>query len=29
MRRVVADWTPERVSAVTGIDADRIRGLLA
>jgi anaerobic selenocysteine-containing dehydrogenase len=27
MRRVVADWAPERVSAVTGIDADRIRGL--
>ncbi|OMC46965.1 molybdopterin dinucleotide-binding protein [Mycobacterium sp. IS-2888] len=27
MRRVAADWPPERVSAVTGIDADRIRGL--
>jgi anaerobic selenocysteine-containing dehydrogenase len=27
MRRVVADWAPERVTAVTGIDADRIRGL--
>ncbi len=27
IRRVAADWPPERVSAVTGIDADRIRGL--
>jgi anaerobic selenocysteine-containing dehydrogenase len=27
MRRAAADWPPERVSAVTGIDADRIRGL--
>jgi len=27
MRRVAADWPPERVSAVTGVDADRIRGL--
>jgi anaerobic selenocysteine-containing dehydrogenase len=27
MRRVVADWAPERVSAITDIDADRIRGL--
>ncbi len=27
MRRAVADWPPERVSAVTGIDEDRIRGL--
>ncbi|MGZ4583534.1 MAG: molybdopterin-dependent oxidoreductase [Mycobacterium sp.] len=27
MRRVAADWPPERVSAVTGIDEDRIRGL--
>src|ERR1700740_1934379 len=27
MRRVVADWAPERVSAVTGIDEDRIRRL--
>jgi anaerobic selenocysteine-containing dehydrogenase len=27
MRRVAADWPPERVSAVTGIDAGRIRGL--
>jgi anaerobic selenocysteine-containing dehydrogenase len=27
MRRVAADWPPERVSAVTGIDADRIRRL--
>lgn len=27
MRRAVADWPPERVSAVTGIDADRIRRL--
>ncbi|OMC18556.1 molybdopterin dinucleotide-binding protein [Mycobacterium sp. SP-6446] len=27
MRRVAADWPPERVSSVTGIDADRIRGL--
>jgi anaerobic selenocysteine-containing dehydrogenase len=27
MRRVAADWPPERVSAVTGIDAERIRGL--
>src|ERR1700757_81475 len=27
MRRVVADWAPERVSAVTGIGEDRIRGL--
>ena len=27
MRRVAADWPPERVSAVTGIDADRIRQL--
>ena len=27
MRRVAADWPPERVSAVTGIEADRIRGL--
>lgn len=25
MRRVAADWPPERVSAVTGIDEDRIR----
>ena len=27
MRRVAADWPPDRVSAVTGIDADRIRRL--
>lgn len=27
MRRAVADWSPERVSAVTGIDEDRIRRL--
>jgi len=27
MRRVAAGWPPERVSAVTGIDADRIRRL--
>ncbi|MBW0012761.1 molybdopterin-dependent oxidoreductase [Mycobacterium sp.] len=27
MRRVAADWPPGRVSPVTGIDADRIRGL--
>jgi anaerobic selenocysteine-containing dehydrogenase len=27
MRRVVADWPPSRVSAATGIDEDRIRGL--
>ncbi len=27
MRRVAADWPPSRVSAVTGIDSDRIRGL--
>jgi anaerobic selenocysteine-containing dehydrogenase len=27
MRRVVADWPPQRVSTVTGIDQDRIRGL--
>lgn len=27
MREVVADWTPERVAPVTGIDAERIRGL--
>ena len=27
MRRVAADWPPERVSEVTGIDADRIRQL--
>lgn len=27
MRRAAADWPPERVSAVTGIDADRIRRL--
>jgi anaerobic selenocysteine-containing dehydrogenase len=27
MRRVAADWPPERVSAVTGIDEDRIRKL--
>jgi anaerobic selenocysteine-containing dehydrogenase len=27
MRRAVADWPPERVSAVTGIDDDRIRRL--
>lgn len=27
MAQVAADWTPERVAAVTGIDADRIRGL--
>jgi anaerobic selenocysteine-containing dehydrogenase len=27
MRRVAADWPPERVSAVTGIDAERIRAL--
>jgi anaerobic selenocysteine-containing dehydrogenase len=27
MRRVAADWPPERVSAVTGIDAERIRRL--
>lgn len=27
MRRVAADWSPERVSAVTGIDEDRIRRL--
>ncbi|WP_082958549.1 molybdopterin-dependent oxidoreductase [Mycobacterium sp. E3198] len=27
MRRVAADWPPERVSAVTGIGEDRIRGL--
>ncbi|HYX99760.1 MAG TPA: molybdopterin dinucleotide binding domain-containing protein, partial [Mycobacterium sp.] len=27
MRRVAAEWPPERVSAVTGIDADRIRRL--
>ncbi|BBZ44254.1 molybdopterin-dependent oxidoreductase [Mycobacterium parmense] len=27
MRRVAADWPPERVSGVTGIDEDRIRTL--
>jgi anaerobic selenocysteine-containing dehydrogenase len=27
MRQAAADWPPERVSAVTGIDADRIREL--
>ncbi|MGV0046538.1 molybdopterin-dependent oxidoreductase [Mycobacterium colombiense] len=27
MRRAAADWPPERVSAVTGIDADRIHRL--
>ena len=27
MRQVAGGWPPERVSAVTGIDADRIRGL--
>lgn len=27
MRRVAADWPPSRVSAVTGIDEDRIRAL--
>ncbi|WP_082969008.1 molybdopterin-dependent oxidoreductase [Mycobacterium sp. E2699] len=27
MRRVAADWPPERVSAATGIDEDRIRTL--
>jgi anaerobic selenocysteine-containing dehydrogenase len=27
MRRVAADWPPERVSSVTGIDEDRIRRL--
>lgn len=27
MRRAAADWPPERVSAVTGIDEDRIRRL--
>jgi anaerobic selenocysteine-containing dehydrogenase len=27
MRRVAADWPPSRVSAATGIDEDRIRGL--
>ncbi len=27
LREVVADWPPERVAAVTGIDAERIRGL--
>ncbi|ORW30525.1 molybdopterin dinucleotide-binding protein [Mycobacterium paraense] len=27
MRRVAAEWPPERVSAVTGIDEDRIRAL--
>lgn len=27
MRRAVADWPPERVTAVTGIDEDRIRRL--
>lgn len=27
MRTVAADWTPERVAATTGIDAERIRGL--
>lgn len=27
MRRVAADWPPERVSAVTGVDEDRIRRL--
>src|SRR5262249_55425875 len=27
MRRVAADWPPSRVSAVTGIDEDRIRRL--
>lgn len=27
MRRVAAEWPPSRVSAVTGIDEDRIRGL--
>jgi anaerobic selenocysteine-containing dehydrogenase len=27
MRRIVADWPPGRVSAVTGIDEDRIRRL--
>jgi anaerobic selenocysteine-containing dehydrogenase len=27
MRTVAADWSPERVAAVTGIDADRIRDL--
>jgi anaerobic selenocysteine-containing dehydrogenase len=27
MRRIAADWPPQRVSAVTGIDEDRIRRL--
>jgi anaerobic selenocysteine-containing dehydrogenase len=27
VRDVVADWSPDRVAAATGIDADRIRGL--
>jgi anaerobic selenocysteine-containing dehydrogenase len=27
LEALVADWTPERVAAVTGIDADRIRDL--
>ena len=27
VRRLVADWTPERVADVTGIDAERIRAL--
>lgn len=27
LQQLVADWSPEKVSAATGIDADRIRGL--
>jgi anaerobic selenocysteine-containing dehydrogenase len=27
LREVAAEWTPERVAPVTGIDADRIKGL--
>lgn len=27
LQQVVSDWSPERVSATTGIDAERIRGL--
>ncbi len=27
LQQAVADWSPERVSATTGIDAERIRGL--
>ena len=27
MREVAADWSPERVAGVTGIDAERIRAL--